>query len=247
MHRHLIGVVCALTLLATTACVATPARVVQLEAATDLAIGIPQQNVYITKADAPDDQVFRLAPDEATDEVLAQPIFTVASVNPPDMFETSENPRGPFEKGKELGLTMNEWLSVTGQAEYIKHASLDEVQASFQNLRPNSVYTLWCVLATAPPEESAFEIPCGNPDGSDSIYQSDADGNLSIHKIMSPMPYATENSFSTLCLAYHSDGQTYGSVVGDYGRVAHIHTCFDILTEDHELWEMKSIVQPAGM
>lgn len=227
------------------ACTASPVRVAQLEALTDIAMGIPQQDVYVEKDDG---MIYRVHQDDLTDEISGQTVYATTENNWPDLFESSDNPRGPYPKGEELGFTFGDWIGATGSAQYIKHANgTDEAHLSFQNLRPDGIYTLWCVLTWLPPNEGAFELPCGSPDGSQASFEADADGNLDAHIIMSAMPYATDEMLSGLCLAYHSDGETHGHVVGEYGKNAHVHLCIDVPMEDSELWEMKSMVSAAGM
>ena len=72
------------------------------------------------------------------------------------------------------------------------------------------------------------------------------DGNLDAHLFMSAMPYVTEEMLSSLCIAYHSDGQTHGHTVGAYGQNAHVQLCVDVPPEDSELWEMQPTIVPAG-
>lgn len=245
LKRFVVSGVTLFVLMTMMACAAAPARVAQLEALTDIEMGIPQQDVYV---EGDDGMLYRVHQDDLTDEILAQPAYATAEYNPPDLFELSDNPRGPYAKGEPLDFTFGEFIDATGHAEYIKHASgFDEVLLVFENLRPNGVYTLWCVLMWPPPATDALEIPCGAPDGSQVEYQADADGNLEAHLRMSAMPYSTAEQVSNLCLAYHSDDQTHGHVVGDYGKNAHIQLCFDVPPQDSDLWQTRSVVSPAGM
>lgn len=245
MRRILIFIVGLFTLVAATGCAAAPAQVAQLEALTDIAMGIPQQDVYV---EGDDGMLYRMHQDDLTDDILAQTAYATTENNWPDLFETSDNPRGPYPKGEALDFTFGEWIGATGTADYIKHANgIDEVTLAFQNLRPNGVYTLWCVLTWLPPNEAAFELPCGSPDGSQATFQTDAEGNLNAHLFMSAMPYATDEMLSGLCIAYHSDGQTHGHTVGAYGQNAHVQLCVDVPTEDSELWETQVVIVPTSM
>lgn len=51
------------------------------------------------------------------------------------------------------------------------------------------------------------------------------------------MPYSSDTRFSSLCLAYHSDGETHGFDPGDYGKSTHIQLCWDVPFADSELWQ----------
>lgn len=245
MKRLVVYLLGICVLMATSACVATPARVAQVEFLTDIAMGVPQQDVYVEQDDG---MIYRIHPDDVTDAILGSLAYATTEINPPDLFETSDNPRGPYPKGSELGFTFGEWLGATGSVQYVKHANqTDEVHLAFKNLRPDSVYTLWCVVTWLPPNESAFELPCGSPDGSQVTYHSNANGGIEAHLRMSAMPFSTDEMLSSLCLAYHSDGQPHGPIVGDYGKNAHIHLCIDVPLEDSEIWETKAVFQATGM
>lgn len=250
VHRFLIkrlpvGLISLVLLTMLAACVAVPARVAQIPAITDLAMGIPQQDVYVEREDG---MVYRIHQDELTDEIRAQTAYATTENLWPDVHELSDNPRGPYPKGEALDFTFGEWLEASGSVEYVKYANgLDSFTMDFQNLRPNGIYTLWCVLSWSPPNPAGFEIPCGSPDGSQSVFHADADGNLNASLLMSAMPYSIPGRASVLCLAYHSDGETYGHRVGSYGENAHIHLCFDVPSEDSDLWETRTVASSAGV
>jgi hypothetical protein len=245
IKRLPVSLVSLLLLTTVAACVAAPARVAQVEAITDIAMGIPQQDVYVEREDG---MLYRVHQDDLTEAILAQTAYATTENTWPDVHELSDNPRGPYPKGEALDFTFGEWIGATGNVEYIKYASgIDGVRIDFQNLRPDSVYTVWCVLSWPPPNAAGFELPCGAPDGSQSVFHTDATGNLNAYLLMSAMPYSTQERASILCFAYHSDGQTHGHVVGNYGQNAHVHLCVDVPPVDSELWETKSVVSPAGV
>jgi len=130
MKNLWMGAVSLVLLLALTACTMSPARVAELEAATDIEMGIPQQDVYI---EGEDGMLYRIHQENLTDEILAEPAYATAEFNPPDLFELSNNPRGPYTKGEALGFTFGEFVSATGSAEYVKHANgIDEAYFTFE-------------------------------------------------------------------------------------------------------------------
>ena len=57
---------------------------------------------------------------------------------------------GPYEKGQALGMTLGDWLSGTGSASYSCNAGTGKLSASFKNLVPNGVYTMWYAMAAGP-------------------------------------------------------------------------------------------------
>ena len=64
-------------------------------------------------------------------------------------------------------------------------------------------------------------LACGEPDGSQNTFITDAEGNGSIAMTLPPRLDSSDERLSVFGIAYHSDGQTYGDSPGDFGRVTH--------------------------
>lgn len=97
---------------------------------------------------------------------------------------------------------------------------------SFSNLVPQGVYTVWCTRITESETGIAdVQMPCGAVDGSQATFEADEQGEATFELTMTALPASRHEAFSLICVAYHSDGQTYGQSPGDFGRVTHVQLC----------------------
>jgi hypothetical protein len=197
---------------------------IEMEFVNDLAMGIPIQDVYV------DTGMVQRVGSELTDAVLALPVYNSTERHDADFEEPFDI--GPFKKGEALGFTFGDWLTTSGKGTYTVDGNRATLDMQFENLVPDGLYTLWC-LEISP--EAFFELPCGAPDGSESIFTADADGNALVTLEMDAFPPSTDDHFYEVALGWHSDGQTYGEVAGDFGKNVHVPIWFDFLPEHNDL------------
>jgi hypothetical protein len=131
---------------------------------------------------------------------------------------------GPHKRGKSLGFSLGDWLAATGTASYRCSDDAAKVKASFEKLVPNGVYTIWYTMAPRPPLDP-FEVlvmPLGPRDGSKSTFWTDAKGHAEFSASFSPCLQMSGKQVNTfLAIAWHSNGETYGSSPGQFSTVTH--------------------------
>ena len=188
-----------------------------------VSMAMPMQWIYVSSGE---DEIIRL--EEIDEEKLDMPIYSSKDLVPTDLQAPFEI--GPFPKGEPLGLTLREYVAAGGRGTYTLQGRRALVDLTFYNLIPNGVYTLWCVMyTTIPAPETLLEAPCGAPDGSENIFIADSEGNGRISLEMDAFPPSTPEGIYEFAIAYHSDGQTHGEVVGEYGKNVHIQLLYDFL------------------
>ena len=79
---------------------------------------------------------------ELTEETLAEEAYATAAATEHDLFKVSENPLGPFDGGKDLGFTLQQWLAASGIGIYSVDNENAQLELSFKNLVSNGVYTV---------------------------------------------------------------------------------------------------------
>lgn len=172
-------------------------------------------------------QVIRVEGDLAKDPaILAKTAYGAASATQHDPFKLGENPLGPFEKGRSLGFSLEQWLGASGIGIYSVDGDKASLELSFKNLVPNGVYSVWCSRLTMPPDFSVQDKPCGAEDGTQNSLAADGKGLASFSLSMNPLEPSTKETASIIALAYHSDGKTYGSSPGDFGMNSHVQLFF---------------------
>ena len=173
------------------------------------------------------EKVIRLEGESAKDPSnSAKEAYSTATPTAHDPFKVGENPLGPFDKGKLLGFTLQQWLSASGIGIYSVDDENAEIDLSFKNLVPNGVYTLWCSRITFPPNPNIVDMPCGAEDGSENSFTADDKGSGSFSLKLKPLEASTKETASMVALAYHSDGKTYGESPGDFGSNTHVQIFF---------------------
>ena len=182
---------------------------------------LPEQDVFIER-DPGTGQVYRAT---KGDLILSQPVYASASPLEHDPF--SAEALGPHPKGEPLGMDLGSWLEAEGQGRYQCKDGEGYLDVAFAGLVPEGVYTMWHFFMAMPPTDpfiGTYDLPIGARDGSQSIFQAEADGKARFERTFKPCLQLTgEHLMSGLAIAYHSDGETYGPLPGDFGNKSHIH------------------------
>jgi hypothetical protein len=192
-----------------------------------------EQDVFVEKTPG-SGEVFRVTVEDNAD-FLNQPVFTVASSVHHDPM--NKEAIGPYAKGQELGFTLGEWLGASGTANYNCADGKGAIEASFENLVPNGVYTMWNFYLAMPFTEpfSTYDVPVGKRDGSSSVFKTDGNGAAKFSASFEPCLQGSGPQLGAgLAIAYHSDGKTYGSGPGSMGDKSHVHL-FALLPNDAEM------------
>lgn len=195
------------------------AQSAELNFVNHLQAGMNEQDVFIEHEPGAA-QVYRAV---ATDEDMDAPLFAAAA--PVKHNPASAEDVGPYAKGMPLNVTLGEWLAGSGSATVSCKNGQGTLEASFENLVPDAVYTLWHFYMPAPPTVpfQSIDLPVGARDGSQNTFTTDANGNaLYSETFEGCLPASTEVLTSALAVAYHSNGQTYGLEPGSFGTVSHV-------------------------
>lgn len=193
------------------------------------------------EAPATPGKVVRIEGDQAKDPAnLANTVYAAAAATSHDPFKVGENPLGPFEKGKELGFTLEKWLAASGIGIYSVDGENAEMELFFKNLVPNGVYTVWCSQITLPPNFNVVDKPCGAEDGSENSFNADAQGSGAFSLELKKLPDSTNETVSVIALAFHSDGKTYGASPGDFGLNTHVQISYllSVMEEEKTKYEL---------
>ncbi len=132
---------------------------------------------------------------------------------------------GPYQIGKALGFTLGDWLAATGTARYRCDGDDGKVEATFDKLVPNGVYTMWYVMAPRPPLEpfKVLPMPLGARDATQNSFGANAKGHVKFAVTFSPCLQLSGRQVDTfLAIVWHSDGKTYGASPGPFSKMAHI-------------------------
>ena len=190
-----------------------------------LKAGMIEQDVFVEKQKG-SGKVFRVTKDNMAQFKNAKLYSTAESVHHAP-FDGQKV--GPYKKGQALGMTLGDWLSGTGSASYSCNAGTGKLNASFKNLVPNGVYTMWYAMAAGPHMGCAncpfatLDLPIGKADGTQNIFRVDGSGGATFSKSFKPcLQLATGQLVALLAIAYHSDGKTYGPGPGPMGSMAHV-------------------------
>lgn len=192
-----------------------------LQSMSHIAMGLPEQDVYIEQEPG-SDQVVRVAPGEET-AAADLPVYAASELVEHNLFATGDAPFGPFPKGEALGMTLGEWLAASGEGVYTVTGDRARLDMTYEKLVPNGVYTVWCTRTTFPPNINVVDKACGAADGSQNTFVADAYGNGHFTLDLDTLPVSTAETVSVIAIAYHSDGKTYGAYTGDFGRNSHVH------------------------
>ncbi|HLG24444.1 MAG TPA: PKD domain-containing protein [Candidatus Nanoarchaeia archaeon] len=173
------------------------------------------------------EKVWRIEGDDAKNpEFLNQEVYASKDYVAHDPLKLSENPLGPYDAGKSLGFTLEQWLMGEGNGKYSVKDGKATLSLEFSNLVPDGVYTLWCSKLILPPEYKMEVMPCGKADGSQNSFTADNKGSAKFSVEMAPLASSTEKSISLVGLAYQSDGKTHGAEPGEFGMDTHTQLAF---------------------
>ncbi len=185
-----------------------------------LEAGMVEQDVFVERATGGSD-VFRTTGERAD---MDANVYTSAVAIPHDPANTEAV--GPFPRGQALDMTLGEWLSAEGAGSYTCEAGRGHLELAFTGLIPDGVYTLWHFFMAIEPTDpfiGTFDLPVGNNDGTQSVFIADSNGNAIFDEVFADcLQLSGETLYSGLAVNYHSDGNTYGSLPGDFGENAHI-------------------------
>ncbi len=191
--------------------------VILLDFVSFTAAGMVEQDVFVA---------------DGADAVRRVPFAEVAALQDAALFGTTAPP--PFEplnlapdarypRGRELNLTLGEWLGASGKGRYM---CMDDgtatVEIAFAGLVPGGVYTMWNFIDAEPPTDpwQTIMFPLGARDGSQATFHADAKGDAAYSASFEPCLELTGTQTLTgLAAAWHADGKTWGALPGDLGVV----------------------------
>lgn len=203
-----------LALMSTTA----NAKPIELQFVFHLDAGMAEQDVFVEKAAG---EIYRVTAD---DKDLSVPVFAATKAIHHNPFNPDTN--GPYAKGADLSVTLGEWLGASGKGTYECHGDTSTISLEFDNLIPNGVYTMWHFFMPIPasqPFTGTIDLPYGPRDGSQSVFNADADGSATFENSTdSCLQLSGEHLMAGLAIAYHSDGKTYGGHPGDFSLNSHV-------------------------
>jgi hypothetical protein len=193
---------------------------IQLAFVTHLDMDLPEQDVYIERVPG-SGEVWRVT---KGDNDMNAPLYRTAVETKHDPFDPAAI--GPHPKGEPLGLTLGEWLRHQGTGTYTCANGEGTMEVSFSGLVPNGIYTMWHAFMAMPPTtpfSGTLDLPLGARDGSESVFQADANGEAAFVQRFKPCLEMSDLWTSAmLAINYHSDGMTYGADPGRFGYNAHI-------------------------
>ncbi len=190
-----------------------------------------EQHVYVEREPG-SGVAYRVTPVDVH-RYLEAPVYAAAEAVSNAPFDHGEV--GPYALGPALGVTLGDWLAAAGTATYTCTDDIGTVTAEFENLVPNGVYTMWYSFIPRPPLEPfvALDIPLGARDGSDTLFVADADGQASYDVVFSPcLQMSGRQTDTSLTIAWHSDGATYGAEPGPFSTATHVHIFANFPIED---------------
>jgi len=203
----------------------------------------PIQDAFLVLNNTTPNFVYRIERSEAEDPMnLEKEVYATINATPHDVYKITPHPLGPFPKGKDLGLTLGQWLAAIGTGTYSEANGNATMNLTFRSLVPNGTYTVWVHRVTMPPDYEYVFVPIGSSDGSQNVFKADASGNGAFNLTFKALPpstnvaypdyvamYATKTipvntkiNWTLISVAYHSDGKTYGATPGELGKTAHM-------------------------
>ncbi|NVO58369.1 hypothetical protein HW561_21535 [Rhodobacteraceae bacterium B1Z28] len=182
--------------------------------------GMAEQDVFYEKVPG-SGEVFR--PTAATRD-MDVPLYAPGIEVKHNFLDTSDT--GPYPKGRPLGLTLGDWFAAKGSGTYTCSNGVGTVDLAFENLVPGGVYTIWHDFMVWPPTDpfiGTYDLPFGARDGSENTFVANGDGSADFERTISPcLQLSGEHLAADLGLAWHSDGQTYGPLPGEFSTVTHV-------------------------
>lgn len=182
--------------------------------------GLTEQDVFYEK-NRGSGEVYRPT---AASKQMDTPLYAPASPVPHTPLQTENT--GPWPRGKALGITLGEWFSARGEGHYQCENGKGQLDLNFTNLVAEGVYTVWHDFAIWPPTEpflGFYDTPLGARDGSENAFTADESGNASFVREFAPCLQLTgEQLISELAIAWHSNGETYGPLTGEFSTDTHV-------------------------
>lgn len=140
-----------------------------------------------------------------------------------------------ISRRRETPITLGEWLKARGHVR-IDLANFDEAQGAFthanieltfENLLPESVYTVWAVRPRNAPSAIQTIRPVA-PLGIPNVFRTDTDGAASISfNVRNPFPDPATDTYGRriagLNIVFHSDAQNWGACFGRFGAGTDVH------------------------
>ncbi len=100
------------------------------------------------------------------------------------------------------------------------------MKATFKNLVPRGLYTMWYFFLPTPPTQpftGTLDLPLGARDGSQNSFRADASGDAAFRATFKPCLQLSGGQLASgLAVAWHSNGTAYGSDAGPFGYVSHV-------------------------
>ncbi len=198
----------------------TKSNPVELDFLTHVGQGIVEQDVFIERVEG-SGELYRIAPAEV-DKYADSKLFGTKDRIPYEPFDPV--PGGPYAMGRALDVTLREWLDAEGTGSYWCEDGTATVKASFENLVPNGLYTVWYVIRPDPPTNpfTGLLSPMGKRDGTQGVFTADKLGRANFEAVFEPcLEMSGLRTLTVVGIAWHSDGKTYGFSPGPFGKVTH--------------------------
>ena len=126
--------------------------------------------------------------------------------------------------GRALDVTLRQWLSAEGTGSYWCEDGVATVAASFENLVPNGLYTIWYVIRPDPPTNpfTGLLSPMGKRDGTQSVFTADNLGRSDYEAVFEPcLELSGLRTLTVMGVSWHSDGKIYDFRPGPCGKATH--------------------------
>jgi hypothetical protein len=187
--------------------------------------GFPEQDVFVEPFNR-SASVVRMEPHVSQDPLamtkeFARPAYAAETAQPHDPFKTKDLALGPFAKGQPLRFKYVTWQSASGEGTYQVENGSASLKASFNALVPNGTYTVICSRMAKP---RIIDGLCGK----EMAFQADAKGKAEIDVRFPAPPDTTAQTGALLGIVYHSDRQTHGAQLGDFGKNAHVQLIWPV-------------------
>jgi len=196
--------------------------VIELTFKPHLQFEMVEQHVFVERMKG-SGQLYRVPPADQS-RYLNSPVYAAAEPIIDAPLTLSE--LGPYRKGKALGFTLRDWESATGIARYRCDADVGTMEATFDKLVPNAVYSMWYSFLPRPPLDPfvVLNLPLGARDGSQAPFKSDAKGHADYKATFSPcLQLSGKQLDAVLSITWHSDGRTHGASPGALSTESHVH------------------------
>ncbi len=182
---------------------------IELQFVTATQEGLVEQDVFIEKTKG-SNEVHRVA---NTDVDKLKDVMLFGAAKEVDFDPINPVPGGPYPMGEELGFKLGDWIAAKGTGSYSCDANKATVKASFANLVPNGVYTVWNFIDADPPTDpyKGMFWPLGARDGSQAVFKTDAQGRASYEVSVEPcLDLGGNQTITGLAISWHSDQKTCG-------------------------------------